>query len=407
MESLLFFLERIYRMTSIPIRYIGNNTNLFSRGYETKPDPFEHDPMIIENLKNKCFGSSRPFLEFEDEIFLYGGLRDNSGNQIYVGPVVLGEVDSLRIREYGQKHNINSNIFVKSSNLIRVSSVIEAIHFVCNGGLLTDSNIVTELSETLQKLSANVSLQTNLLDNSENEMHRFGYTEERLFMQRVREGDCEGIKALNISRDAASSLSFVSENTGRVAGSKFKQFEYIACSIITLASRAAIEGGMDALSAYTLSDVYFQHLEKIKTIPDVLELIKEVQLDYAARVRKILDIRKRSSYVEKSKSYIDGNLSKQFSLDDISRSIGISRSHLSRLFSQVEGMGVMDYARIKRIEVAANLLSYSNQSIYEIAMSLCFPSQSYFGAVFKKFMGITPRQYREKQSLTDINPAKF
>ena len=57
----------------------------------------------------------------------------------------------------------------------------------------------------------------------------------------------------------------------------------------------------------------------------------------------------------------------------------------------------MHYTRKKRIEAAANMLKYSQESIITIANYLCFPSQSHFTAVFKEFKGITPQKYRETE----------
>lgn len=49
-----------------------------------------------------------------------------------------------------------------------------------------------------------------------------------------------------------------------------------------------------------------------------------------------------------------------------------------------------------RVERAANLLVYSEESISYIAEYVRFPSQSYMGRVFKKYMGMTPQKYRDK-----------
>lgn len=59
-------------------------------------------------------------------------------------------------------------------------------------------------------------------------------------------------------------------------------------------------------------------------------------------------------------------------------------------------MKIQDYILKFRIERAANLLKYSYASISEISDYVCFNSQSHFGSIFKQYMQMTPRQYREK-----------
>lgn len=55
-----------------------------------------------------------------------------------------------------------------------------------------------------------------------------------------------------------------------------------------------------------------------------------------------------------------------------------------------------------RIERAANLLIYSEESIPRIAEYVNFPSQSYFGKIFKAKKNMTPRQYRESYKPTEF-----
>lgn len=81
-------------------------------------------------------------------------------------------------------------------------------------------------------------------------------------------------------------------------------------------------------------------------------------------------------------------------LDDIAEKMGISPTYLSRLFSKEKGMPLQEYVLKVRVDRAANLLTYSDSSIAEIGDYVNFPSQSYFGRVFKKYTGLTPKQYR-------------
>ena len=58
---------------------------------------------------------------------------------------------------------------------------------------------------------------------------------------------------------------------------------------------------------------------------------------------------------------------------------------------------LQDYIVQVRVERAANLLAYSEEPIAAIGDYVNFPTQSYFGKVFKKYKGMTPREYRNKQ----------
>ena len=82
-------------------------------------------------------------------------------------------------------------------------------------------------------------------------------------------------------------------------------------------------------------------------------------------------------------------------LNDIADTLGVSASYLSRLFSKETGERLQDYITRVRIERAANLLIYSDESLSKIAEYINFPSQSYFGRVFREQMKLSPRKYRE------------
>ena len=58
-------------------------------------------------------------------------------------------------------------------------------------------------------------------------------------------------------------------------------------------------------------------------------------------------------------------------------------------------MTLQDYVVQIRVEHAANLLTFSNESISTISDYVNFPSQSYFGKMFLRYKNMTPREYRE------------
>ena len=85
----------------------------------------------------------------------------------------------------------------------------------------------------------------------------------------------------------------------------------------------------------------------------------------------------------------------EISLDDIADTLHISPTYLSHLFRKEVGMCLQDYVNKLRVERAANLLVYSDKSLYDIAVYVHFPNQSYFGKMFKRYMNMTPKAYRD------------
>ena len=176
--------------------------------------------------------------------------------------------------------------------------------------------------------------------------------------------------------------------------------------MIALATRSAIEGGLDSSSAYGLSDILLQRLEKCKSIPEIIRLMGESQVCYAEKVRDIKAGKSRASVVEKVKVYIRTHLNKPMSLEELAQFVNMNPSYLSRKFAAEEGIGIQKYIQRCRIEAAAEMLIMTDKSLPAIANYLCFPSQGYFGSVFKDQYGISPARYRDQNKKTDIFKSK-
>ena len=101
-----------------------------------------------------------------------------------------------------------------------------------------------------------------------------------------------------------------------------------------------------------------------------------------------------SQYVLAAIKFIQFNYSHDISVDDIAQAVGVSRSHLYRVFMSNVGQSPIDYLTGYRISEACSLLKNTGLSIAEIAVSVGFFDQFYFSRVFKKRYGCSPSDYR-------------
>lgn len=124
--------------------------------------------------------------------------------------------------------------------------------------------------------------------------------------------------------------------------------------------------------------------------------------ELARRVQEQKEKRHTSNYTEQCKDYIYRHYREKIYLEDIADSLGISSSYLSRLFKRETKVSLQDFINDVKVEKAANLLVYSEETLPGIAEYVNFPSQSYFGKIFKQKMKMTPKQYRELHK-----PAEF
>lgn len=104
---------------------------------------------------------------------------------------------------------------------------------------------------------------------------------------------------------------------------------------------------------------------------------------------------KTDNVVEKAKTYIRSNFSRELSLEEMAKEVGISPYYLSKLFKEAEGVNYIDYLTSLRMEYAKEQLKTSEKSIKEICHESGYGDPNYFSRIFKKWTGITPTEFRE------------
>lgn len=92
--------------------------------------------------------------------------------------------------------------------------------------------------------------------------------------------------------------------------------------------------------------------------------------------------------------WIATHLTEKFTIADIATAVNLSTSHFQKRFLAEVGLTPLEYCNRKRIEQAQLLFKACEGSIAEVAFAVGFSTSQYFSTVFKKYHGITPREYR-------------
>ena len=89
-----------------------------------------------------------------------------------------------------------------------------------------------------------------------------------------------------------------------------------------------------------------------------------------------------------------GDVSRGWSLEELGKAAGMSRSGFASRFKQVAGVSPMEYLMHWRMQIAADRLRTTSHLILNIANSVGYESDAAFSTAFKKAMGHSPRKYR-------------
>ncbi len=99
-------------------------------------------------------------------------------------------------------------------------------------------------------------------------------------------------------------------------------------------------------------------------------------------------------FIQNIMDYMDEHYKEPLTLQDLGRHFYVSQYHLSHIFKDETGISPMKYMLNRKIGESQNLLMNTDRSIGEISFELGFNDNCHFSATFKKYIGLTPSQYR-------------
>lgn len=94
--------------------------------------------------------------------------------------------------------------------------------------------------------------------------------------------------------------------------------------------------------------------------------------------------------------YIEENYSSYITLEHVAEEVYLNPVYLSHLFKKVTGVKFSEYLNDFRVKKATELLENSTLRIGEISTKVGYKDSRYFSEMFKKRMGLTPNEYRNK-----------
>ena len=214
------------------------------------------------------------------------------------------------------------------------------------------------------------------------------FDQEQIILDMIRKGDSA---ALGEWKAAAPAI-----RGGVLAAEQLRQQNNTFIVTAALASRAAVQGGMEVEDAFSTSDSYIQQCEMLTAPEAVTNLQYRMILDYTERVGRLRRGRQPTRLALDVANYVRRHLSEAITAQELARALFLSRPYLSRRFREETGETLTDFILREKTEEAKRLLRYSDKSLTAVSSYLGFSSPSHFSRVFKRYAGCLPREYRGK-----------
>ena len=202
----------------------------------------------------------------------------------------------------------------------------------------------------------------------------------------------------------------------RVSAAELEQMGFFLRGGMNAGARAWVEqrfSGADGIenarlrAVQVLSGLYAMRVEPSMNLKE--QIARALDLTTVAEIREMLlalmgeatvrldSIRTStvSGQIQAIVDYVQEHLSEpSLSLHETSKRFFFNTSYLSRIFKQHTGMSFREYVNVQRIELARKYLDDPNAKAYEVCVRVGIDDPNYFSTLFKKYSGLTVKQYR-------------
>ena len=387
----------IGNLSGVPIRLYDGNTLKFFYSFVKLPK----DPVVLYHEDIWNIRESVGY--FVTKIFNYYGIINHGSYKIIIGPTRQTGNTDQELRELAFQLDIpptdTDEFVIGMKSIIRmplesIMQILCTMNYVLNGEKLSLQDIAV-FDDQQDDLSKDAIAKQDVQQYSEEsvplqDVHNT-FELEQTVMTMVRKGDTTALREWIKNAPAVRG--------GLIAAEQLRQMRNTFIVSVTLASRAAIRGGMGVEDAFSLSDAYIQKCELLNHPDQIMNLQYHMILEYAQKVERIRLGKRPGKLAVDVANYIQHHLSEPITAEDIAKDLYLSRPYLSRKFIQETGESLSDFILKEKTEEAKRLLRYSDKSLTAISNYLGFSSQSHFSRVFKKYASCTPGEYREKYTI--------
>lgn len=380
-------LSLFYHSTEIPVSYYTRQGCM--RSYV--PLVFQPDLAfcILENAIEKRIADVG--FSFHSGAF-FGYVMLNESEYLLLGPVSSQAVTQTQCKALLQEMNISLGKTKKLEYFLTKIPVINRSRFICTLRLLhcllgnSENGQMEDISgEEVIRQSIDISLKEK--DDSWLEYHDTEEVEKKVFSVISHGKTRELLKIMKSLTNAALHPEKSAESSLRLTKNSF-------VTAAAISSRIAVQAGLNYDLSLSVSDYYIQKMESLSHIEEVISLLEQMMLDYCERIRKLRTFHDAGYITLKIIDYVDRNIYDSCRLEDISKELNLSASHLSATFKRDTHISLKQYIQTEKVEEAKYLLENPELTISDIAVKLNYSSASHFQTAFKKISGMTPKEYR-------------
>ena len=402
LDDIEYICNKTFGMLKIPIFFFNSSgIILFKFSYKDSNNPLYSNTEQLLNDFLSINDENTPInikstMYHENYFIIKVITSDNISGTLLVGHTISSEIDEKSINSIIKKFDILIKYKGSLINYYNNIVIMDFNSFIDAGLLLyhsiyhdkLDFTNVVNIDEMLIDVGLKDSKAFYISNSKKRRNSRLHHSQEfeRKLLKHITDGNLEEVIKFLKYTTFDGELGINSKNP-------LRNLKNIFISYTSIVSRAAIEKGLAWEVSLTLTDFYFEAVEELNTIKDINELFLKMILDYTEHVNKV-KMYNYSSAILKCQKYIFEHLYEKISLSILADYSSMNPCYLSHLFKKEVGVSISDYIQKERIEESKKLILSGKKSLVDIYVPLGFIDQSHFSKTFKKFVGITPKEYK-------------
>lgn len=318
--------------------------------------------------------------------------EEKIGESFICSGVVLDGDKIVLVVNFADEDMINVTSILKNDFSViqqEAAKVIETTITVCLGGFYNDilkiRNSYIEAQNLLKQrfMLGHQAFIYQLEDNSDNNKYFYPFNIEKQILNNVDIGSKDALLTSissffdEVKQNKSLSYDSVMLILNQLVGSTIKYLLDLNISVskifgsdFNIYSKLAEINTLDEAGLF-LSNIYLQ----------IIEYNEKFKVEGKSHILKIMD-------------YIHKNYKKDIAINTLAEHVGLSYSHVRKIFNDETGENIVNYINNMRIEEAQRLLRQTNMNINDIALSLGYNNKQSFNRFFKKYVGINPGEYR-------------
>lgn len=174
------------------------------------------------------------------------------------------------------------------------------------------------------------------------------------------------------------------------------QMEILCVALVHTAVYAISEQVPSAEKITAASGVYSTLTSKCVTAREYIETVSNFIL--SIEETQTPDVPEQDQLLVRIRQYLKENYYREFSSEEMASDLWVSRSYLSSYYKNKTGMNLSNSIQMFRIQKAVELLKDPNIKIGDVGPMVGMPSSNTFLRQFRKYTGMTPKEYRQKNT---------